>query len=162
MGNSASGLFMVSRGAVLTVLLLLTGGSLIQANDDVDIAREWVSLLPAERLYTHGYTNAPNPPLVAPVGERRMVPMLAAVYHARAWETFLEQEDLNDEQRRPHHYQIGHEVEANVLTVVIEGLLLPRIVDGEPRDIMRVSLGPSMRLRYALDSGKLIDSHLLR
>jgi hypothetical protein len=146
----------------ISLLILFAGGSPIHATDDVQVAREWVAALPANILYTDGYVPAPNPPVATAGGQRQMVPVSAALYFSRAWNTFLEQESLSDEQRLPHHYKIGHEVQGNVLTVVIQGLLMPRIVDGEPGDIMRVSFGPSMRLQFALDSGRLIETLLLR
>ena len=91
-----------------------------------------------------------------------MIPVALIDYYRRAWDTFLDQDELDPIQREPRHYKIGHELAGSNLTVVIQGLLLPRVHDGRPEGIMRMSVGPSMRLRYSLETGELLDKHLLK
>ncbi len=95
-------------------------------------------------------------------GQARMLPVALLDYYDRAWETFLEQEGLTDAQRQARHYKVGHTIEGDTLIVVIQGLRLPRIVDGRPDGMIRVAVGPSMRLRFDLKEDRLIGTRLLR
>jgi hypothetical protein len=132
------------------------------ASDSVEAAVQWIDTQPAHMIVTDGYLEATTPSLNTPDGQQRMLPVALLTYYSRAWQTFLDQPKLSERQREPRHYKIGHEIEGDVLTIVVQGLLLPRI-DGDDDDAyLRVSLGPSLRLRYSLVSGTLLDRQLLR
>lgn len=132
------------------------------SSEAVDAAIAWIDSLPSNRIYTDGYHQASAPSLSSRRGQETMLPAAVLDFYRRAWVEFLDLPGLSERQRQPHHYKIGHEIEDRIVSVVIQGLLLPRIVAGEPTGYLRVSLGPSLRVRFVLDTGERIDSHLLK
>ncbi len=130
--------------------------------DDVDVARQWVETLPDSGIYTDGYAPHEPPSPMTAAGQARMVPVAVLEYYRRAWQVFLERGEHDSAARDPRHYKIGHSIENGTLVVVVQGLLLPRIENGAPNGIIRASLGPSMRLRYDLESGELTGMERLR
>ena len=125
-------------------------------------ARQWVDDLPRHGVYTDGYVPHDPPSPMTMAGQSRMLPAALLDFYVRAWETFLAQDDLSEAQQQARHYKIGHAIEGDTLIVVVQGLRLPRIVDGRAAGIMRVAVGPSMRLRFDLGDGHLIGTELLR
>lgn len=133
-----------------------------RASSAVEEALAWIDDIPAHRIVTDGYVDTETPSLLTPEGQQRMLPAALLEYYTRAWRTFLEQPDLTGLQREARHYKIGHEIDGEVLVVVIQGLLLPRLAGNTADDYLRVSVGPSMRLRYSLVSSELLEQILLR
>ncbi len=151
----------VWRKLIAAVILLMSTKGAV-AENAVEAAIQFVSALPADGVYDNGYRNRTDISLFSEGGQSRMLPATYLKFFNRTWETFLSQPGLSSEQQKPHHYKVGFELEGNVLTVLIQGLLLPRIEDGEVTGLMRVTLGPSMRLRYQFESGELIEKKLLK
>lgn len=147
---------------VLPAALALWMATAAAQVDDVDRATAFVRDLPTDTLYTDGYQVHATPPVRSVDGQQRMLPVALLSYYQRAWQTFLASDDLAEWQRQPMHYKIGHEIAGDRLTVIIQGLLLPHLVDGQVDGILRVTAGPSLQLHYDLASGSLTGQERLR
>ncbi|GJL82155.1 MAG: hypothetical protein DHS20C01_17890 [marine bacterium B5-7] len=128
----------------------------------IEAAVKWVSKLPTEEMYGDGYRLIISPSPLVSETQQTIVPVVVLDYYNRAWQSFVMDNNLDTEQRELHHYEIGNELGDTDLIITIQGLLLPRIVDGQPQGIIRASVGPSMWFRYVLKSGKLINSKHMR
>ncbi len=157
---------MKGRKAVPTVLglaaIAMLAGSPAVPADAVAEARDWVGKLPRDRVYTDGYLLLDEPSLLTMRGQLGMIPMPYLPFLLSAWSEFLELPGLTGEQRDPRHYKAGFELRDAILTVTVQGLLLPRLRDGQPDGVLRVSIGPSALFRYDFNSGELLEQKLLR
>ena len=61
--------------------------------------------------------------------------------------------DLTSEQKDLKHYRIGFSEDGDQYVVLFRGLLLPEIVDGRPRGVLRAVFGRSTQ--YWIDKGTL-------
>ncbi len=145
----------------LATLAMLAGSPAAPA-DAAGEARSWVAELPRDRVYTDGYLPREEPSLLTMQGQLGMIPMTYLPFLVSAWEKFLELPGLTGERRDPRHYKAGFELRDAILTVTVQGLLLPRLRDGKPDGVMRVSIGPSALFRYDFTSGELLEQKLLR
>ena len=115
------------------------------ADPDTAAGMAYVSTLDDTCAYADGYQ------CVQPVVDDFMFSpdkMVPAAYLA-AWPVvyadFLQQADLNAEQKKLKHYQIGFTETATDYVVIFRALLLPAVSDGKASGVLRTTLGQSMR-----------------
>ncbi len=144
------------------ILLGLLASVAAHGSDAVEDATRWVRELPRGVVYDDGYTPRQDPSLLTMQGQLSMLPAVYLTFFDAAWKAFIGRGELSAEQLDPRHYKAGFELRDGILTVTIQGLLLPRLADGEPVDVLRVSLGPSALYRFDFESRQLLESLLLR
>lgn len=131
---------------------------------DVERSRAYVRSLSDQCVYDDGYRCRPG---VAPAfeGWEADQQMLPGNYLA-AWqishEDFKQLKELSEEQKDLKHYRIRFGQEGDAIVVLYRALLMPRIVEGKPADIMRVTFGQSIKYWISIESGKVLKRLLLK
>lgn len=131
---------------------------------DVERSRAYVRSLSDQCVYDDGYRCRPGTPPVFEGWEADQK-MLPGVY-LKAWqishEDFGKLKELSEEQKDLKHYRIGFGEEGDAIVVLYRALLMPRIVEGKPADIMRVTFGQSIKYWISIESGKVLKRLLLK
>lgn len=131
--------------ALLFVLVCYSSGAEMQESTQKSI--EYVRNLQTECALDHGYrcVEIEEDDFLSLSSDQNMVPGL----FLRAWqicyEDFKAIPDLTDEQKELKHYKIGFTQNDTHFIILLQGLLLPEMVDGEPVGTIRSVFGLSTK-----------------
>lgn len=146
---------------MLALTLLFACSSGAQMQDSVKQSRDFVSSLDVDCAMDHGYrcVEIEEDSFLEKGSDSRMIPGL----FLRAWQVsyadFRSLEDLTEEQKDLRHYKIGLTQDQTHFIVLFQGLLLPEIVDGQPRGTIRSVFGLSTK--YWIDKKTMTVSKRL-
>lgn len=129
--------------------------------DSVKQSREYVESLDGDCVYDHGYVcrEPSGDDLAAPGRDAAMVPGPYLEAWSVAYRDFAAITGMTDEQKRLRHYKIGFAATGEQYIVLFQGLLLPRLENGEVVGTLRATYGISTK--YWIDKQTLaIDKRL--
>lgn len=133
---------------VAATVLLAWFGTAAMA-DDLQQSIEYVTRLGDACSYADGYVC--RPAVEDDFLRREAGRVLLPGPHLAAWEVcyrdFLAIPDLNDEQKKLKHYEIGFTENEREIVVLFKALLLPRLESGNPSGVLRATLGRSTKYR---------------
>lgn len=129
--------------------------------DSVKQSMEYVESLGDDCTYDHGYLclEATEDDFTARDADRGLVPGPYLAAWQASYRDFLEIPEMTAEQKRLKHYKIGFTESDTQFIILYQGLLLPRLENGEVVGTMRATYGISTK--YWIDKTTLaIDKRL--
>jgi hypothetical protein len=134
------------------------------SDTDVERSRAYVRSLSDQCAYDDGYRCRPGEPPVFEGWEadQRLLPGRYLAAWQISYEDFRQLEDLTAEQKDLKHYRIGFGEENDAIVVLYRALLMPRIEQGQPTEIMRVTFGQSIKYWVNIETGTVVKRLLLK
>lgn len=129
--------------------------------DSVKQSMQYVESLDGECVYDHGYVcrEPSGDDLAAPGRDAAMAPGPYLEAWSVAYRDFAGIAEMTAEQKRLKHYKIGFAETGEQYIVLFQGLLLPRLENGEVVGTLRATYGISTK--YWIDKQTLeIDKRL--
>ena len=122
--------------------------------DSVKQSIDYITGLEKDCILDHGYrcVESAEDDFLSAAAHQRMIPAAYLEAWQVCYEDFLSIPDLSDEQKALKHYKVGFTHNESEYVVLFQALLLPEIVDGEPKGIIRSTFGRSMKYRIDRDT----------
>ena len=115
--------------------------------DSVKQSIDYVAGLEEDCILEHGYrcADTSEDDFLSAAAHQRMIPAAYLTAWQVCYEDLQSQPDLSAEQKALKHYKIGFTHNDTEYIVLFQALLLPEIVDGEPKGTIRATFGRSTK-----------------
>ena len=132
--------------------------------EDVLRSIDYVNRLSDRCTYTDGYvcTELREDNFLSADSEQRLVPGVYLHAWKVAWRDFVSLDNLTSQQKELKHYRIGFTENDQHYIVLFRALLLPRLVDGKPQEVMQVTYGQSTKYWIEKDTLAISDRKYLK
>ena len=137
--------------SVCTVLITMLP-AMADIKEQVAESKAYVSALPEDCLYDHGYqciesgVDQPTDLAMRLTAKSGTIPAPVIAVWPAAYEQFLKEEFLSEEQKKLKHYRIGFRAAEQGIEVSFLPLLLPHLENGEVIGKLRATLGHEVRI----------------
>lgn len=126
-------------------------------NSQTNASKVYVSQLKSTGAFDDGYSSVEPVSKDTIFAQQKMVPALYLSAWAAAYADFIKLSDLSDEQKQLKHYKIGFAETTDHFLIVFQALLLPDLLNGRPRGVLRTTLGQSLRYLVNKQDGRVSD-----
>ncbi len=141
-----------SKFALAVYTILLTQSCMTTSAETGDEIIDFVTSLEDRCAYDDGYVcreGVVEDQFGSPESDQKMLPGAYLKAFAISQKDFASLSDLSEEQRKLKHYKIGFTESDTDFIVIYRALLLPNLVDGKPRGIVKGTFG--ITTKYWID-----------
>lgn len=148
----------IGLGLVLSLVITTASVGAMTNNENlISIAKAYVNALDDDCIYDDGYqcVDTIDADYQNVIDEKGTIAASTLLFWGPAYQTFLLESRLNDEQKKLKHYRIGFKLSEEGIEVLFRPLFLPLVKEGIAEGRIRATIGKEVKIMVSKKSYKV-------